>query len=655
MRKMEPRYIYKVGFLATLLWLVSACIAEREEIPDNGTQADGKEVPVNILSRLAVGDEEQVSKLRIIIFSTRSSDPYGPKTLTSNQTIGTDEDYTAITYVGYNDIYVIGNEPVDLSGVKTPEELKIQLKTETSLTAPEFVFYRQLLSVNVRSKDEIYLKDQTTPVSRLDIQLQRVIAKLTVKFDLDTEIYNESGPTGQYMEFETMELIRIPKYSCLIPDKYKAEEGFLDNLPFSLQDNSSTETHHFTWSSGEIYLPEYLLEDNSYRTFLRIKGASNGITRIYTLPVGDGMNPVDSHSKDWNITRNRHYSLTISGIRGYGEESLEVNAKVAGWSEISVPVDITGVHFLAINKKAVDVKSIRFFTYVRFASSNPIEVIYPGGINESQLTFTVEYDDATQKSGRLGVKQGNWNIAKNTTYVATIKSGAAFVNLDLNLFKAEVSESFSSTNWTTAMGYPSSANNILAGYYDAKLYHDATEKTGCRAYYPSNVSPDDPIRGQGCWRLPVINENWVYAELPSWCIDEPNASQAYVVKKEGYIFQETNKYMPYPYLCVLDTRPPELSEFIVSDEDITGITKDNATSVCTNMGAGWRLPTSSEMQYVFLYAGTNGLPNNFFSDSYWGKDGNAFIVATINDPDGSETTDAILAQSHTVRCVRSRY
>ncbi len=26
-----------------------------------------------------------------------------------------------------------------------------------------------------------------------------------------------------------------------------------------------------------------------------------------------------------------------------------------------------------------------------------------------------------------------------------------------------------------------------------------------------------------------------------------------------------------------------------------------------------------EMNYVFLNAGTNGLPNNFFSDSYWGK------------------------------------
>ena len=42
------------------------------------------------------------------------------------------------------------------------------------------------------------------------------------------------------------------------------------------------------------------------------------------------MNAVDSHSTDWNITRNRHYRLTIKAITGYGEESLEVKTSVAG-------------------------------------------------------------------------------------------------------------------------------------------------------------------------------------------------------------------------------------------------------------------------------------------------------------------------------------
>ena len=62
------------------------------------------------------------------------------------------------------------------------------------------------------------------------------------------------------------------------------------------------------------------------------------------------------------------------------------------------------------------------------------------------------------------------------------------------------------------------------------------------------------------------------------------------------------------------------------------------------------------MNYVFLNAGTNGLPNNFFSDSYWGKnEDNTFIVATMSDPDGSGTSDGLRNKKHTVRCVKLRY
>ena len=96
--------------------------------------------------------------------------------------------------------------------------------------------------------------------------------------------------------------------------------------------------------------------------------------------------------------------------------------------------------------------------------------------------------------------------------------------------------------------------------------------------------------------------------------------------------------------------------FIVSSSDVTNVTKENASSICANLGSGWRLPTGKEMNYVFLNAGTNGLPNNFFSDSYWGKnEDGTFIVATMSDPDGSATTDELRNGRHTVRCVKLRY
>lgn len=654
---MRLNLIYKYSFIITLLYLITACTNGIEESSVGNSQEEGKEIPVNIMPKLVVGDENEVSQLRVIIFSTRTSNPYGSRVLISNQLIDLNKDYTAITYIGYNDIYVIGNEPIDLSNVKRPEELKnIQMNTEGSLNASKFVFFKKLLNVNVRNKNEIYLEGESTPVSELEIKLQRVIAKLSVNFDLSTEIYEEQTPTGTYVNFESMELIRIPKYSYLIPETYKKEEGFLDNRVFLLK-NSSTEQNHFTWSSGEIYLPEYILENDDYKVELRIKGTSKGTTHIYTLPIGDAMNAVDSHSTDWNITRNRHYRLTIKAITGYGEESLEVKTSVAGWSEINVPIDITGTSFLAVNKRTIEVKSLRFYTYVRFACSNPIEVELPIGVSiNNQLAFTIEYDDASRRSGRIGFRRGNWNTGQNITYVTTLKSGSSSVKINLQLFKSEIVDRGSAQGtWAAAMGYPAEANNKKVGYYNDELYKKATTETGCRAYYPQGVDPDDPIRGKGCWRLATIRENWSFQIKMTWAIEEFSATDGYYTTAPNTLMNVAKSQKRY-YNCALDVRPPELSDFIASSEDVPKVSKENAESICTKLGAGWRLPTGKEMNYVFLNAGTNGLPNNFFSDSYWGKNAdNTFIVATMSDPDGSATTDELRKQSHTVRCVKSRY
>lgn len=76
--------------------------------------------------------------------------------------------------------------------------------------------------------------------------------------------------TGVHLDFESMEIAYIPKSIGLIPQKYDSDQGYLDNLSFTLS-NTSAMPNHFTWSSSEIYLPEHLLGNNDYRTILRIK------------------------------------------------------------------------------------------------------------------------------------------------------------------------------------------------------------------------------------------------------------------------------------------------------------------------------------------------------------------------------------------------
>ncbi len=110
------------------------------------------------MPKLVAGDELMSYHNCVLSFS-RHALPIltGTKVLVSNRLIDINEDYAAITYIGYNDIYVIGNEPVDLSGINSPEELRnIQMNSESNLNASRFVFFRQLLNVNVRSKNEIY-------------------------------------------------------------------------------------------------------------------------------------------------------------------------------------------------------------------------------------------------------------------------------------------------------------------------------------------------------------------------------------------------------------------------------------------------------------------------------------------------------------------
>lgn len=648
---MKIKYLSELGLIPLLLWLMTACTTDLEHPLDEKGQDSGTEIPINILPKLSVGLDTRLSKLRVIIFSTRNSKPYDPKVLISNELVDVNKDYTTITYAGYNDIYVIGNEPVDLSGVKSPDDLKtIRMNAESS---PTTVLYKQLLNVRVKSKDEIYLDGETSSVSKLEIKLQHVMAKLSVDFDLSTEVM-EGGTTstGVHLDFESMEIAYIPKSIGLIPQKYDSDQGYLDNLSFSLK-NTSTIANRFTWFSGEIYLPEHLIGNNDYRTILRIKGKANSVTHIYTLPVGDAMNSVDSHSTEWNVTRNRHYKLTIRAITGYGEELLEASARVAGWSEINVPIEIPGASFIALGTNEIDVKSIRFFTYTRFVCSDEVKVKYPDGVTiANQLSMAIEYDDETKKSGRIGFKKGNWNAASDMTYTATLMSGMASVKLNLKLYKTALSGLRGPDNWASAMGYPGSANTTKVGIYNAALYKKQSTRTGCNDYYETSIN--DPVKGQGCWRLATIAENQASNGVILWCIEEDtDAKNAYLAGKN--YFGSTEKGKSNTYYCALDVRPPELSDFIVSDVDIKDISKDEAAQICTDMGSGWRLPTGKETDYVFKYAGTNGLPNNFFSDSYWGKENDTFIVATIPDPDGSGTTDELRNQAHTVRCVKSRY
>lgn len=100
----------EIGYMTTSLWhyyiyIALLVLTGTEASSDGNSREKEGEYPVSIMPKL-VARGWKWSQLRVIIFSTRTSNPYGLSF--SQQSI---DRYKwkdcAITYIGYNDIYVI--------------------------------------------------------------------------------------------------------------------------------------------------------------------------------------------------------------------------------------------------------------------------------------------------------------------------------------------------------------------------------------------------------------------------------------------------------------------------------------------------------------------------------------------------------------------
>lgn len=658
--------------LLAVLWLGAAAGCSRDETetplyPDDG----GTDKKVAVVASARTLADEGVTSVRVIVFSNKSSEPNKEKTLASNQ-LYTGSMLTAdlrfATYVGYSDFYLIADEQEDLSGVTTVAELngkKYQRAGNTLFPC----LYAEYKGVYVKDFDQIRMPGSDEFVSALDIRFRRAAARLTVHFDMDTEVIENGVPTGQYFVPETMEIEYIPLWYYLVPRIYDPADTYSTasfDLTASAPDAAS---HWYAYDSGDIYLPENLLRDASTRTEVIITGKIGSATCVYRLPVGDAMNTAQTGSDRWDIQRNRHYRLNIKRVVGYGEPSLETSATVAAWNEEELPVNVSGEDFILVDTKEVDVKSLRFFTYLYFTASREVTLTLAGGVTVSNvMSVTVEFDDETKKSGRVGFKIGNWKTgeqAKNTSYTVNLRSGTASTEVKARFhatrYAAKNNNVFGPCTWAEAMGYLLTANSARVGYFSAQYYRLAGN-TGCAAYYEDGEN--NPETGKGCWRVATIREVNASPKVLSasfWAVEEADVSgevRAYYAYPSGELmFYPDRKTSSLHYRCVLDVRPPELWEFEVAPNDVLNVTKEEARKTCEEMAGGlWYLPYREQMRYAYEHAGTNGVPNNFFADSYWGKEYGTedWFVATMSDPEGLATTPDMLDGRHAVRCVKDR-
>ena len=106
---------------------------------------------------------------------------------------------------------------------------------------------------------------------------------------------------------------------------------------------------------------------------------------------------------------------------------------------------------------------------------------------------------------------------------------------------------------------------------------------------------------KGCWRLATIRENQAINSGQSWCIEEhdTNARKAYI----SYGFNnliDNYKEEKYLYNCTLDVRPLKFQTLLFQVRMFLMLRKENASSVCANLGGTWRLPTGKRNELCFL-------------------------------------------------------
>lgn len=93
----------------------------------------------------------------------------------------------------------------------------------------------------------------------------------------------------------------------------------------------------------------------------------------------------------------------------------------------------------------------------------------------------------------------------------------------------------------------------------------------------------------------------------------------------------------------------------IQESDASDATYENAITACNALGNGWRLPTSTELELIYLYNNQLATP---LQGIYWSATaigaGETEIskAYTVNMENGEIDTAADATQPHHVRCVR---
>lgn len=685
--------------------LLSAC---RQEVEPPDPLAGGMFLSYNS----AATSGTTAVKVRSLVFAGTTE---SNKVLTYNAEAEGATGKIPLQGIKLNDIHTVINPEKDLGYIQNIGDLqsvKISENLPADVNAPARQRYHCFANVYVHDDGRItYGKDGTEDISKtLLTTSEYTMAKMKVEFNFLSET-DMTIAGGIKLVIQKVSVKNVPSYGYLIPKAYdgttfKEKDGNLS------QPASPSATSYA--ASAQVLIPEYLRASAGAQkvtlvvTADRYKDGKRLGSSEYEVPVGNAIAP-GADQNDYNIDRNKVYTFKFTRLTGAGTQVDDwvVDKSVTTWEDREVDTEVGDMSGFFLETTFIDnFRAFRLPRYVSFKSigGGRVTVDQPRDANGNTIpgndfSMDIVWDDATHKSGKLALKKGNWRTSGDFTAKIKLRANNIEKTLVVHTVPTRYAqEGITKTkyDWLEAMNYTDEMQYCWPkDMNDEKLiriYSQAWEAggpTGCAAYYEGTA--DDPLTGQGCWRVSTIREGLRYMmdkkeSSPNysgesvWAYEMADKKdyQSYLAKintdpSKGSLadFPDPSSDLHHPaesniptfprksfnkfsILCVLDDKLEKNYNVGVNASDHpVDVTFEEAEKICTDLREGgfadWRLPTVDESMYAIINAGTQGIPNNFNAGLYWRADRTA---AGVTNPGGTPDPPGGVAN---VRCVRTKW
>lgn len=382
--------------------------------------------------------EDQIKRVRLVIFGAMGERDHDRLIL--NQfypVLSADKTIRAIVTNGYRDIHIIVNEPLGAGAtelpayrnISTPQELaalQLSYGGET-LTTADHAPYRPVEIPMIRTlRNKLVSGTEPNVITGEEGAVLRTMAKVSLALECD---YTNPALDKGGVVVDRVRVVGLPRWRYWVRQAY---DNSASNRLFGSETQAVVNalappaSNNGFQSLNVFYIPEFILTPSDTPAYLEVSAhmALNATqTFTYEIPLGDGINPAESGSEHYNITRNHHYIFTgtIIGYGSYG--GLKIDPQVKGWTDVPIPNDVLGrtLNVSGLQASIIDVEKARFYFSSNQSSVQIEEIGYTGATGSEAFTVNDFFD---RLAGGV-TPEGNFHY----DYNPVTKTGTGYVDV----------------------------------------------------------------------------------------------------------------------------------------------------------------------------------------------------------------------------------